>query len=701
MRTFLPRFIAIFASVLLLSLSHAKTVNYELTIQPLTVNFAGKEVQAMSVNGTIPGPLIRATEGDLLRIKVTNALNEDTSIHWHGLLVPNDMDGVPYVTFPPIKPGEFYQYEFLVKQSGTYWYHSHSGLQEQSGVYGPIVLDPKESVERDYDEEYILVLSDWTNERPDDVLKHLKIDADYYARKKGYVQSWLKVLQNGPEAVKIRFKNALMQMAPMDLTDIGYDAFLINGNHAQHLSRAKSGTRVLLRVINAGASSYFILQYSGGPMKVVAADGLNVQPFLADKIRIAIAETYDVVVTIPDNKQYEFRASLEDGNGYAIATFGDGELVPAPSIPMPNLVLMDMSHGGDMNHMGNMNHGSGMDDAPSTSDHSPIHHSHQARPAEDISLVKYLNNYQPIQSLSDTTLPVDNPTRTIPINLTGSMERFTWGINGKPMNESDKILIKRGENVVFIITNETMMKHPIHIHGHFFRVINKHGARSPLKHTVNVEPFETVTIEFEANEDKDWIFHCHNLYHMKTAMAGLIHYEGSYIDPSIGEHSRKAKREHGGEWYNASNVAVYTNFAAANTMFMNNDNNVLFEARHNYKKNYEFEPAFRRYFTRLFAVYAGGDFKREDDEYTNVGLIGLEYMLPLLVNAQLRVDNNGHFRLQLGSELQLTDRLAFQWVWNTDKEYTFTLNLELTKLIYASANYDSEDKFGIGLALVF
>lgn len=253
-------------------------------------------------------------------------------------------------------------------------------------------------------------------------------------------------------------------MAPMDLTDIDYDAFRINGNHAQHLSHAKPDTRVLLRVINAGASSYFILQYSSGPMRVVAADGLDVQTFLADKIRIAIAETYDVIVTIPDNKQYEFRPSSDDGTGYAIATFGNGFLVPAPDVPMPNPVLMDMSHGA-MNHMNQPNEADSMEDTSSTSDHSSMpamHHSHQAKLAEDIFRVKYLNNYQPLQSPSVIMLPENNPTRTIPINLTGSMERFTWDINGKPMNESDKILIKRGENVVFIITNETTMKHPIY-----------------------------------------------------------------------------------------------------------------------------------------------------------------------------------------------------------------------------------------------
>ncbi|MEI8295859.1 MAG: multicopper oxidase domain-containing protein [Alphaproteobacteria bacterium] len=708
------------------STSYAKVVEYKLNVNEQKVNISGTEATALTLNSSIPGPTLKAKVGDILRVAVTNNLDIDTSIHWHGVLVPNNMDGVPYVNGPPIKAGETFTYEFPIKHSGTYWYHAHSALQEQQGVYGSLVFYPDHEV-KDYDEEHVLVLSDWTDENPEQVLANLKKDSDYYAVKKDSVQSWLKVLENGPEAVKIRINNAWTRMGPMDMSDIGYDAFLINGKKSSILSHAKPGTRVKLRIINAAASSYFIFEYSGGPMKVIESDGVKVDPFTAQKIRIAMAETYDVIVTVPENKTYEFRASAEDGTGYAVTHIGHGNLLPASTYPKPNLVLMDMMEGMDHDSMGghdmsnmkmpmtenNAAHNAmDMSDMPKM-DHSAMKNIKDSRHdtmqmkseasshSDKLSHVDYLNSYKPVKSPVVTTLPKENPTRVVTLKLTGSMERYVWSINDTPMYAADEIVIKRGENVTFVLVNETMMHHPIHLHGHFFRVLNGQGEYSPLKHTVNVAPFETVEIEFAATQEKNWIFHCHNLYHMKLGMGGVIHYEGTKHDPALMDHAEDHSSEHGNTWFSLTRLEGYSNFANATTKLMRHNDNFIADFRYNYKKDYEGELIYQRYVSQFLAFYVGGKFKREDGEISNEGIFGATYTLPLLIKADLRINTKGKLRFGLGNEHQLIDRVSFDWRWNTEKEYTLGMSYAITKQVYISGNYDSRERFGLGLALRF
>lgn len=743
------------------SYSYAEVVEYKLNVTKKKVNISGKEANALVLNGSIPGPTLKAKIGDTFRVTVTNNLDTDTSIHWHGVLVPNNMDGVPYVNQPPIKSGETFVYEFPIKHSGTYWYHAHSALQEQQGIYGSLVFYPQQEL-KDFDEEHVIVLSDWTDEHPDKVLANLKKDPDYYALKKDSVQSWFKVLENGAEAVKIRIKNAWTRMGPMDMSDIGYDAFLINGKKSSVLGHAKPGTRVKLRIINAAASSYFVLEYSGDSMKVIEADGVKVSPFTAQRIRIAMAETYDVIITIPESKTYEFRASAEDGTGYAVAHIGHGDLIPATTYPKPNLVLMDMSmdHGAmgghDMGSMGNASHDSmnmssasdngkmakhdmsamnmsrkdekhtnmnmptpentGNKEGKSSSapkhsmenmegmDHSAMKDmkpevSHTI--AEPLPHVNYLSNYKPIKSPTKTTLPINQPVQIVTLKLTGSMERYVWTINDIPMYAADEIVIKKGENVKFVLVNETMMNHPIHLHGHFFRVLNGQGEYSPLKHTVNVSPFETVEIEFDANQEKDWIFHCHNLYHMKLGMGGVVHYEGTKHDPAFMDHAGDHSSEHGNIWFNSTKIEGFSNFGLATAKFMRNNDNFIADFRHNYKQDYEGELIYQRYVSQFLGFYAGGKFEREDGKFFNRGILGVEYTLPLLLKADLRINSKGKLRFGLANEHQLTDRVSFDWIWNTDKEYTLELNYALTKQVYISGNYDSREQFGLGLGLRF
>ncbi len=693
------------------SSSYAELVEYKLNVNKKEVNISGKKALALTLNNSIPGPTIKAKVGDTLRIEVTNNLDIDTSIHWHGVLVPNNMDGVPYVNTPPIKPSKTFTYEFPIKHSGTYWYHAHSALQEQQGVYGSIVFYPKQEV-KDYDEEHVLVLSDWTDENPNQVLANLKQDADYYALKKDSVQSWLKILENGTKAVKIRINNAWTRMGPMDMSDIGYDAFLINGKKSSILSHARAGARIKLRIINAAASSYFIFEYSGGSMKIIEADGIKIEPFTAKRVRIAMAETYDVIVTVPDSKTYEFRSSAEDGTGYAVTHIGRGELVAAPLYPKPNLVLMDMMGGMDHGSMGghDMSNMQMEDDFDNASEHVGMQMNHSAHQGmimdtspknKELHHIDFLNNYKTIKSPTITTLPKDNPTRTIMLRLTGSMERYVWTINNTPMYAANKILVKKGENVKFILANETMMNHPIHLHGHFFRVLNGQGDYTPLKHTVNVSPFETVEIEFEANEEKDWIFHCHNLYHMKLGMGGTIHYDGTEHDPALVDHNGDHSAEHGNVWFNATELAGYSNFANTITKFTRNNDNIIIDARHNYKTDYETEVIYQRYLSQFLGLYVGGKFKREEEEISNRGVFGATYTLPLLIEADLRVNTKGKVRFSLSNEHQLTDRVLLGWMWNSEKEYTLGLNYEVTKWLYVAGNYDSKEKFGIGIGLRF
>ena len=318
--------------------SAAETKEYVIDIEYKPVNFTGKEVQAMTIGGTIPGPIIEADEGDILRVTFKNKMDVDTSIHWHGIILPNDQDGVPYITTMPIRANSSFTYEFPIVQSGTYWYHSHTGLQEQRGVYGALVFHPKKQL-YNYDKEYIVVFSDWTDENPDQVLRNLKKEDDYYALKKDNVQSWYKVIKYG--AFWKRIKQEWDRMPPMDLSDVGYDAFLVNGQEEINIGDAREGEKILLRMVNASASTYFDVQFSGGPMEVVSADGVDVKPVKTNKIRIAVAETYDVIVKIPKNKEYELRATAMDGTGFSSGFLGRGERVYAPDIPKPNPILMD------------------------------------------------------------------------------------------------------------------------------------------------------------------------------------------------------------------------------------------------------------------------------------------------------------------------------------------------------------------------
>lgn len=780
----------------------AKTVQYKLKIHEKTVNFTGKDITALGINDQIPAPTIEATVGDTLEVIVENTLDEDSSIHWHGLLLPNDQDGVPYLTTQPIKAHSVFKYKFKVRHSGTYWYHSHSGLQEQRGIYGSIVFHPKAGERHLADKDHVIVLSDWTNENPDQVLANIKKDGDWYALKKGSVQSWDHVLANGLEAIKNRLNSSWTRMGPMDLSDVGYDAFLSNGKKENVLD-AKPGQIIKLRLINAGASTYFNVEFAGEPMIVVASDGVDIEPIKVKRLRISMAETYDILIKVPAGKSYEFRATAQDGTGYSSTFIGSGEKVFAPDIPRPNLFLVDhsmhdMKGMDDMNgmdhDMSSMKHTSakamintegvnhskhamkppmdhskmdhdmspmkyttaekmpkteGLDysvhtmtasmdhskmghdasamknnesHAKMTMDHSahamkaPMDHSkmdhgqHQmmmpkipekkrvSLPIVKTKTIAYLSDYKNIKSLSSTSLPKGAPERLVKLELTGNMERYVWSLNNKTLKEKDTILIRKGENVKFVLINKTMMNHPMHLHGHFFRVLNGQGDKSPLKHTVNVAPMETVEIEFEANEEKDWFFHCHNLYHMKNGMARFVSYEGS---TQVTDHTRKMLAHD--PWYFMADVSALSQMTMGKLRSSNARNAFVAEFDYNYEKEYDVDLMYERSFTRFFDVYMGANIERAsaDEKQEAKAIIGFHYVLPLLIESDVRLDSKGKVRFGLGSSLQLTSRVKFDWMWNTNKEHRFGLSYEITKNALITVGYDSDFKWGAGLRAVF
>lgn len=676
--------------------THAEVREYNLGIDHKIVNYSGKEKHAMSVNGSIPGPTLYFKEGDTARINIKNNMNVNTSVHWHGLLLPNRQDGVSYLTTPPIVPGMTYTYEFPIKHSGTYWYHSHTGLQEQKGVYGSIVIEPKEK-RSDIEEpeiEQVIVLSDWTDQDPHEVLRDLKKGSEYQSFKKGSTQTVLGVIQN--KAIMENLKRSLRRMPPMDISDVAYDAFLINGQPKSTL-KLERRKKVRLRIINAGASTYFYLNYAGGDMEIISADGVDVEPLEKDSILIAVAETYDVIVTVPKEGAYEFRATAQDGSGHASLFIGEGEQVLAQDIPKPNLYKMDHSQ---------MMMGSNTetDHSKMEMDHSmhgDMQHESMDMPGE----MKMTGNprplppYKDLRALESTELPSQNKDRVVVLNLTGDMERYVWSINGMTLNENDKILIRKGENVTFVMNNKTMMHHPMHLHGHFFRVLNDQGEYSPLKHTVDVAPLSTTVIEFEANEEKDWFFHCHVLYHMKSGMSRIVSYEGSVIDPDIKEIRANLYKDPLYYWADFRILSQMTDGIAA----VSNTRNTIsarWEAGWE-DEEYEIELTYNRYINRFITVFGGLDITNEEQQTR--GIFGVRYLLPLLIDSTVWVDTDADFRIILDKEMHLTERLsAFgELQYDTESKWEWKAGgaIMINKWLSLVGQYYSEFGAGSGIEI--
>ncbi|MBU2045856.1 MAG: multicopper oxidase domain-containing protein, partial [Bacteroidetes bacterium] len=805
-----------------------KRVVYDLYITDTLVNFTGKTVKAQAINGQIPGPTLRFTEGDTAVIHVHNQMKDETSVHWHGLLLPNKFDGVPYLETAPIMPGQTHDFIFPLRQTGTYWYHSHTKLQEQAGLFGSIVIEAQDKSNKiDQYADKVMVLSDWTNQNPKNVLRMLKRGSDYFAIRKGAVQSYGEAISKGYGSDKLMME--WMRMPAMDISDIKYDKFFINGKENVEQKDYKAGETVRLRIIDGSASSYFWAQFAGGQMTVVAADGLEIQPVKVDKLLIGVAETYDVLITIPKDGKYEFRATPHDVSGQVSTFFGTGTLHKAPDIPKLNyfrimhtmsqmmmgmkgmqmssvkneklraagmleetpngmegkmgssgmnkgmemgamkmddskgmqmkpdtlkMGMKDMKHDQEMNMDGmkgmnmkpdtlkmdmkdmkhdqemNMDGMKGMNMKPDTLKMGMKNRKHDQEmnmdgmnmkpdsakmKMENMNGMKGMNmdsdtqnkqdmsmdmggmnmkddgrgvkmtvpgsmmyslggegkilTYDMLKAKASTEIDSKQPLRTFQLYLTGSMLRYVWSINNKTLSEQDVLSIKKGEKVRFVMHNTTMMEHPMHLHGHFFRVINAQGEYSPLKHTVSVEPMKTVTIEFDANEEKDWFFHCHILYHMNAGMARVVRYQGSTITPEIAQYRGNnpiiRESNHPFFWANTAiqSQANYGMFNVSNVRYSFNS-----DWRFSYDGRYEVTPRLERYLDNRFYLsgYIGAEFKNDvkggafvKNDQQNA-FVGLRYLLPLFIQTDVRVSQKGKVRFEIGrADIPISNRIRF------------------------------------------
>jgi len=551
---------------------------YDLTVGEFPVRINGRAGMAVGVNGSIPSPLIRFTEGEEITLNVTNTLKEDTSIHWHGLLVPFQMDGVPGVSFPGIKPGETFKYKYSVPQNGTYWYHSHSGLQEPLGQYGPIIIDPKGTDPVKYDREYVLVLSDWTFTHPKRLFAKLKKMSDSFNFQQRTFPDFLADIKKnglGP-TMKERGQWNRMRMSPTDISDVtgATYTYLINGRGTQDNWNGvfTPGERVRLRIINAASMSMFNVRIPGLPMTIVQADGLNVRPLEVDEFQMGVAETYDVIIKPKEAKTYAFVAESIDRSGQVVATFGPrpGMQAAIPALrekPLLTMKDMGMDHssmnmsGGDMSgmdhskmdmsgdDMAGMDH-SMMDmggDDMSGMDHSkmdmggrkvietkikrgpgvvnvamaPTSRLHE--PGIGLENVGHRTlKYSDLRSL-DPNPDIREPEREIILHLTSNMERYMWSFDGKKfIYNSEPIKLYEGERVRMTLINDTMMPHPIHLHGMFFDLVNGSQNHKPRKHTVIVKPGEKLSYDINAEHVGDWAFHCHLFFHMMAGMFQVV-----------------------------------------------------------------------------------------------------------------------------------------------------------------------------------
>lgn len=546
---------------------------YDLTVAETPLNVTGKPAQGITINGTMPGPVLRFREGDEVVIRVTNKLREITGIHWHGLLVPNDQDGVPGVTYPGIRPGETFTYRFKLRQSGTYWYHSHAALQEAAGYFAPLIIEPAKPDPFQYDRDYVVVISDWIDTPPAQVLANLKKVDGYYNYRRVTAPQFFAQLRSAPDAKARealwaeRMEWAKMRMDPTDYSDGGDEwSFLLQGKRPGEnwTGLFKPGERVRLRFINASPMNLYDVRIPGLPMTVVQADGQNVNPVEVDEFRIGNGETYDVIVQPKEAKAYTIFVPTIARIGYARGTLAPelGMSAPVPDLgPKPVRTMADMG-------MAGMDMGSGMADMPgmdmgkpaAAAGHAGMAMPAPAKPADskgsmpgmadrpadphagmagmggmvdmpgmgaatpkpepDVDGLRRLK-YAHLRAL---TRNADDraPEKEVLVRLTGDMARYFWGINDKKLSQAEPLEMGLGQRVRIKFVNKTMMEHPMHLHGVFMELVNGNGVFAPRKHTIIVPPAQTVELDATFEDEGTWAFHCHLFYHAATGMMRLV-----------------------------------------------------------------------------------------------------------------------------------------------------------------------------------
>jgi CopA family copper-resistance protein len=563
--------------------------HFNLTVEQVAVNYTGRPAYATAVNGSVPGPTLRWREDDNVTLAVTNRLRVTTSIHWHGIRTPSEMDGVPGLSFAGIAPGETFVYRFAVRQSGTYWYHSHSGFQEQTGQYGALIIDPSDKHSIEHDRDYTVVLSDWTDQVPATILSNLKQQSDYYNFGQRTVRTFLSDVRSRGLGATIsdRLMWGRMNMSPADILDVSGAAYtyLVNGNTpaVNWTALFRPRERVRLRFINASSMTIFDVRIPGLRMSVVQADGNDVEPVSVDEFRISVAEVYDVIVEPPDARAYTILAQAEDRTGYARGTLAPAYGMSAPIPPMdprPMRTMADMgmpmggAHGSidmKMHRASDGPHAQGrnvpamnMEDRPeyakrarmigadapgqpgprtSAEFNEPDMGDMSAPQSESVrpSLGPQVDNvaamptgrlstagagfpagrrilsYADLRAVYRGTDPRP-PDREIEMHLTGNMERYIWGFDGLKFSEAEPIRLRLGERARIALVNDTMMEHPIHLHGLWLELENGNGEFRPYKHTVNMKPGERLSFLVSADTPGQWAFHCHLIYHMESGM---------------------------------------------------------------------------------------------------------------------------------------------------------------------------------------
>jgi len=617
-----------------------------------------------------------------------------------------------------------------------------------------------------------VVLSEWTDMNPEEMHRSLKNASDWFAIKKGATQSYGEALRGG--RLRTKLDNEWKRMNAMDVSDVYYENFLINGKNQFEQPQFKAGDKVRLRIANGGASDYFWLTYSGGKMTVVASDGNDVEPVEVDRLIIAVSETYDVVVSIPDNKSYEFLATPEDRTGSASLWLGSGENVPAAKLPKlkyfagmqmmndmidmnGNLIEMEgmkmQNQEMDMNTVmypeitgpenpedtlnaddmkvpvrpsggedtANMNGKEMQIPAYSKSENHESGSMAGMHVAADNSDLVTLN-YAMLRSSQNTTLPA-GPLRELKFDLTGNMNRYVWTMDNKTISESDKILIRKGENVRIIIFNNSMMRHPIHLHGHDFRLLNGQSEFAPMKNIIDIMPMERDTIEFAASEPGgDWFFHCHILYHMMSGMGRIFTYENSPANPDLPDPSMALQKlyDDDREFHPMARLGLETNGSDGEAMYANTrwKLQTIWHLGYHAEHGYEVEANVGRYVDRMqwWFPYVGFDYhyKKVDSPETNwfgqvsnkndrkAFVAGIQYTLPMLVIADFRIDTDGKFRLQFGREdISMTGRLRLNFMVNSDAEHMVGIRYVITKYFSLSTHYDSDMGFGAGITLTY
>ncbi len=731
------------------ALASNPVVNLDIAYK--TVNYTGKTTKAIAINGEVPGPTLHFKEGDHVTINVTNHLNEGTSVHWHGLIVPWQMDGVSGVSQNPIPPGGTFHYKFTLLQSGTYWYHAHAGLQEQRGLYGTIIIDPPKPPPYHYNKDFVIFLADWINTDPSKVYSNLKKQGGYYATEfplQPSLQRFLNDYLHGNicqrrQLVDTYWMMQKMRMSPYDISDVRYDALLLNGQTTKTpwQRQVKIGDVVRLRIIAGGGSTFFQFKVPNTPMTVVHVEGNDVKPYVTNELLLGPAETYDVLIKITKDTTILYTESADTAlHVYGAFVTKKGQKVdyqdvkPFP-IPQPTMTMghdmanmpgmggmggmsnMDhsntkmnnmsgMAHSNNMNampgmNMKGMNNMSNMDNMPGmnmspnapTTKITAMLKTMPMPPAknDDSSYKTTGTKYQDLVSYNRTNDP-NKPFIVEKMVLSGYMERYMWFINGVPEYRAKPIIFKQGQRYRFIFINNTMMHHPMHMHGHWFILRNGHGAYDPLLHTIDVPPGGVAVVDIDADAEGQWYFHCHNLYHMMAGMGNVVHYEPSkatnkstaktphfvnvptpLLDPTYNPDTalHYTGGMHGAMIDAANNLSIDTNFYSAATLtykgLFGTDYNKLElftnEAEYSDHKiqTADMDIFYWHLISEFWAIKGGLNavYRPAERAYVQPG-IGLEGTMPFFIDTDARGyfhDGSAKLDLEFARNTQLMDRL--------------------------------------------